>query len=153
MRPVLCYGEILRFFKTSQFFDQITTLTYVLMDNFLSLFILKRELFQDKSCPQERKSRLRQSSYYENLRLHYVNIHLYFLSISVEKHETYSQNFKKVALIILKFCIFIVHIIVSINANLYENRFINECARKNFLKIPVIHNFEISYKRIFFKNV
>ena len=38
MRPVLCYGENLRFFKTSQSFDQITTLTYVLMDNFLSLF-------------------------------------------------------------------------------------------------------------------
>ena len=40
MRPVLCYGEVLRFFKTSQSFDQITTLTYVLMDNFLSFFYI-----------------------------------------------------------------------------------------------------------------
>ena len=39
MRPILGYGEVLRFFKKSQSFDQITTLTYVLMDNFLSLFI------------------------------------------------------------------------------------------------------------------
>jgi hypothetical protein len=40
IRPVSCSGEVLRFFKTSQSFDQITTLTYVLMDNFLSLFQL-----------------------------------------------------------------------------------------------------------------
>ena len=39
MRPVLFYGEVLRFFKTSQSFDQITTLTYILMENFLSLFL------------------------------------------------------------------------------------------------------------------
>ena len=39
MRPVLCYGGVLRFFKTLQSFDQITTLTYVLIDNFLSLFL------------------------------------------------------------------------------------------------------------------
>ena len=39
-RKFLCYGKILRFFKTSQSFDQITTLTYFLMDNFLSLFKL-----------------------------------------------------------------------------------------------------------------
>ena len=38
IRPVLCYREVLRFFKMSQSFDQIPTLTYVLMDNFLSLF-------------------------------------------------------------------------------------------------------------------
>ena len=38
MRPVLCFREVLQFFKTSQSFDQITTLTYILMDNFLSLF-------------------------------------------------------------------------------------------------------------------
>ena len=35
MSLVLCYGEVLRFFKTSQSFDQITTLTYIHMDNFL----------------------------------------------------------------------------------------------------------------------
>ena len=40
MRPILCYGEVLRFFNTSQSFDQITTLTYVLVDNVLSLFYL-----------------------------------------------------------------------------------------------------------------
>ena len=34
MMPVLCYGEVVRFFKTLQYFDQITTLTYVHMDNF-----------------------------------------------------------------------------------------------------------------------
>ena len=38
MRPVLCYVEVLWFFKASQSFDQNTTMTYVLMDNFLSLF-------------------------------------------------------------------------------------------------------------------
>ena len=38
MRPVLCYEEVLQFFKTSQSFDQITTLTDVLMDNFLPFF-------------------------------------------------------------------------------------------------------------------
>ena len=32
--------KFLRFFKTSQSFDQITTFTYVLMDNFLSLFLV-----------------------------------------------------------------------------------------------------------------
>ena len=30
----VCYGEIAQFLKTSQSFDHITTLTYVLMDNF-----------------------------------------------------------------------------------------------------------------------
>ena len=40
MRPVLCYGEDRRFFKTSQSLDRITTLTYVIMDIFLSLFLL-----------------------------------------------------------------------------------------------------------------
>ena len=34
MRPVLCDGDVLRFFKTLQSFDQITTLTYVLWTTF-----------------------------------------------------------------------------------------------------------------------
>ena len=34
MRPVICYGEVVHFFKTFQSFYQITNLTYVLMDNF-----------------------------------------------------------------------------------------------------------------------
>ena len=44
MRPVLWYWEVLRFFNTLQSFDQITTLTYLLMDNFLSLFLLYTKL-------------------------------------------------------------------------------------------------------------
>ena len=39
MRPVLCYGELLQFFKTSQSY-KITPLTYVLMDTFLFLFFI-----------------------------------------------------------------------------------------------------------------
>ena len=39
MRPVLCYGEVLPFFKMVQSFDQITTLTYDLMDNFSPYFV------------------------------------------------------------------------------------------------------------------
>ena len=52
--PVLCYGEVLRFFKTLQYFDKITTLTYVIMDNFLSLFLCnfmqlkKRKILEKK---------------------------------------------------------------------------------------------------------
>ena len=37
MRLVLCYGRVLRFFKTPQCFDQITTWTYVLINNFFFL--------------------------------------------------------------------------------------------------------------------
>ena len=40
MRPVLCYWEVVRFFKTFQSFDQITTLTYVLMDSFCPCFLV-----------------------------------------------------------------------------------------------------------------
>ena len=39
MMPVLCCGEVMSFFNTSQSFYQITTLTYVLMDNFCPCFI------------------------------------------------------------------------------------------------------------------
>ena len=42
MRPVLFYEEVLRFFKTSQSFDQITTLTYVIIDNFCPCFTIKQ---------------------------------------------------------------------------------------------------------------
>ena len=38
MWPLLCYGEVARFWKIFVSFDQIITLTYVLMDNFCPSF-------------------------------------------------------------------------------------------------------------------
>ena len=38
MWPLLCYGEFARFKKMFQSFDQITTLTYVLLYNFCHCF-------------------------------------------------------------------------------------------------------------------
>ena len=50
MRPVLCYGEVLLFVKTSQSFDQITTLTTFLWKTFCPCFYfqLKKKKFKDK---------------------------------------------------------------------------------------------------------
>ena len=39
MRPLLFYGEVAQFLKTVKSFDQITTLIYVLIDNFCPCFL------------------------------------------------------------------------------------------------------------------
>ena len=52
MRPVLCYGEGFQFFKTSNLFDQNTTMTYVLMDNFLSFFLFGNLMLSIRKKPQ-----------------------------------------------------------------------------------------------------